>query len=229
MKFTTTWCKCFDLTFKLRLWKLPYFDNVRKFYVCEDRVHVSPSLHSYRIKIMKKSPQHFGRLVLVCIDSYDSEKRRILQYFSRSTRFAVLCTAQISKFQQKLREHFWHFFSKISTKFSKFCHLKISAKFNFWWNLPRISRNVQKFSEKTEKMSICRKKSKLSELSLCWYFRNCGKSSFVHIIGSITSLVISTAHIYSPFSVFLSHLSPSSLLAVKPRPSSSPAAARAVT
>ena len=31
---------------------------------------------------MNKSHQYFERLVLVCIDSYDSEKRRILQHFS---------------------------------------------------------------------------------------------------------------------------------------------------
>ena len=30
----------------------------------------------------------FNWLVLLCIDSYDSERRRILQHFSRSTRFA---------------------------------------------------------------------------------------------------------------------------------------------
>ena len=30
----------------------------------------------------------FNWLVLLCIDSYDSEQRRILQHFSRSTRFA---------------------------------------------------------------------------------------------------------------------------------------------
>jgi len=33
------------------------------------------------------------------MDSYDSEKRRIFQHFSRSTRFAFFCTAPISKFQ----------------------------------------------------------------------------------------------------------------------------------
>ena len=33
------------------------------------------------------------------MDSYDSESGRILQHFSRSKRFAYLCTAQISKFQ----------------------------------------------------------------------------------------------------------------------------------
>ena len=41
---------------------------------------------------MNKSPQYFERLVLVCIDSYDSEKGRILQHFLSSTRFAFLCT-----------------------------------------------------------------------------------------------------------------------------------------
>ena len=53
------------------------------------------------IELMNKSPQNFERLVLICMDSYDSENRRILQHFSRSTRFAFLCTAQISNFQQK--------------------------------------------------------------------------------------------------------------------------------
>ena len=32
------------------------------------------------------------RLVLGCMDSYDSERRRIFQHFSRSTRFTFLCT-----------------------------------------------------------------------------------------------------------------------------------------
>ena len=61
------------------------------------------------IEIMKKSPQIVETLVLGCIDSYDSEKRRILQHFSRSTRFAILCTAQISKFQQKFVKLFSNF------------------------------------------------------------------------------------------------------------------------
>ena len=132
---------------------------------------------------MNKSPQNFERLVLVCIDSYDSEKGRILQHFSRSTRFAFLCTAQISNFQQKNFVIFFAFFRKISRKFSKFCHF--SAK--FWWILPRISRNVQQFSEKTKKMLICRKFSNFCEI--CWYFRNWWKSSFVHFIVSIVSLL----------------------------------------
>ena len=50
------------------------------------------------IEIMKKPPQIVERLVLVCIDSYDSEKRRILQHFAKSTRFAFFCAAPLSKF-----------------------------------------------------------------------------------------------------------------------------------
>ena len=42
---------------------------------------------------------NFRGLVLACMDSYDSEKRRILQGFSRSTRFALLCTAPNSNVQ----------------------------------------------------------------------------------------------------------------------------------
>ena len=53
-----------------------------------------------------KSPSNFERLVLGCIDSYDSDQILILLDFSRSTRFAFLCTAQISKFQQKTVEIF---------------------------------------------------------------------------------------------------------------------------
>ena len=50
-----------------------------------------------------KSPSNFERLVLGCIDSYDSDQRLILQHFWRSTRFAFLCTAQTSKIQEKIR------------------------------------------------------------------------------------------------------------------------------
>ena len=40
----------------------------------------------------------FNWLVLLCIDSYDSEQRRILQHFSRSTRFAFFSRPYFSKF-----------------------------------------------------------------------------------------------------------------------------------
>ena len=41
--------------------------------------------------------QDFRRLVLGCMDSYDSESRRIFQHFSRSTRCAFFCTAPNSE------------------------------------------------------------------------------------------------------------------------------------
>merc|ERR1711965_482226 len=93
-----------------------------------------------RIELMNKSPQYFERLVLVCIDSYDSEKRRILQHFSRSTRFAFLCTAQISKFQQKLRENFLHLFRKFSRIFQ-----------NFVIFCPEFHETLRKFMRKQRK------------------------------------------------------------------------------
>ena len=58
---------------------------------------------------------NFRGLVLGCMDSYDSNQILILQGFSRSTRFAILCTAQISKFQQK----FVKLFSKFCLNFCK--------------------------------------------------------------------------------------------------------------
>ena len=42
----------------------------------------------------------FSKLVLGCIDSYDSEKWRIFSHFSRSTRFSHFRTAPNSKFQE---------------------------------------------------------------------------------------------------------------------------------
>ena len=42
-------------------------------------------------------PRNFGRLVLGYTDIYDSEQRRILQQFSRSTRFSFTCTLQLNK------------------------------------------------------------------------------------------------------------------------------------
>ena len=51
-----------------------------------------------RLKILSFSP-NLERLVLRCIDSYDSESRRIFSDFSRSTRFSPLRTALNPKFQ----------------------------------------------------------------------------------------------------------------------------------
>ena len=77
-----------------------------------------------------KSPSNFERLVLGCIDSYDSDQRLILLDFSRSTRFAFLCTAQISKFQQKTAQIFAVMKMKFHFSFSFLDEIcKFSTKF----------------------------------------------------------------------------------------------------
>ena len=85
-----------------------------------------------------KSPSNFEGLVLGCIDSYDSNQILIFSGFSRSTRFAFFCTAQISKFQRKTVQNFagkFAFFSRFSMKICDF-----SAK--FWWNFAGISQKL---------------------------------------------------------------------------------------
>ena len=82
--------------------------------------------------ILSFSP-NLERLVLRCIDSYDSESRLILKHFSRTTRSTILCTAQISKFQEKVarffrkNESFIFIFIFIPAKFDEFYHF--SAEF----------------------------------------------------------------------------------------------------
>ena len=72
---------------------------------------------------------NFRGVVLGCMDSYDSEKRRILQGFSRSTRFSYFCTAQISKFQQKTVQIFGGMKMKFHFSFAFFDEFRdFSAK-----------------------------------------------------------------------------------------------------
>ena len=70
--------------------------------------------------------RNFEKLVLGCIDTSDSENGRTFSGFSRSTRFTFLCTAQISKFQQKSYYIFLPFFLILGSKFPEICHF--SAK-----------------------------------------------------------------------------------------------------
>ena len=60
---------------------------------------------------------HSRGLVLICMDSYDSETRRIFQHFSRSTRFAFLCNAPNSENLQKKVNCVCVIFSKIRNFF----------------------------------------------------------------------------------------------------------------
>ena len=72
--------------------------------------------------------RNFGRLVLSCIDASDSESRRIFQHFSRSTRFASLCTAPNSEILEIFVKLFRDFFEKN-------------------WKIPKILRENKKKSK----------------------------------------------------------------------------------
>ena len=99
------------------------------------------------IEKMKWNTSNFEGLVLGCMDSYDSNQILILQHFSRSTRFSYFCTAQISKFQQKIVKIFGgmkkiHFIS--FAFFDGFCDF--SAK--IWWIFAHLCPNcVPNFAE----------------------------------------------------------------------------------
>ena len=86
----------------------PIAGNRTFFCTCRD-LEPEGSVHGERA--------NFGGLVLGCIDSYDSESRRIFSDFSRSTRFSPLRTALNPKFQEKLAKKFSYF----CRNFAKFC------------------------------------------------------------------------------------------------------------
>ena len=122
---------------------------------------------------MNKSPQNFERLVLVCIDSYDSEKRRILQRFSRSTRFAFFCTAQISNFQQNLRDFFFIFSAKYSRYFQFFVVYDFFQKNDEF--SPEFHETFRNFLRKQRKCWFAENLLIFDKFQICWYFR---KKSF---------------------------------------------------
>ena len=74
-----------------------------------------------------------GGLVLGCIDADFCVQMLILQHFSRSTRFAILCTAPNSKSQQKFDQLF-----QISAEISA----KIIIFQQFSWNFPPILMKI---------------------------------------------------------------------------------------
>ena len=114
------------------------------------------------------------RLVLGCIDSYDSEKRRIFQDFSRSTKFLCLRTAKTSKFQIKIVKLFWrnemkfHFIPILVDELNSFfleILMKISQNFT---DIVRYSQKImncieiliktaRKMRKKAENSGICAK------------------------------------------------------------------------
>ena len=79
---------------------------------CKIRALESPT------PILSAKSSNFRRLVLCCIKADFCDQIFILQHFARSRRYAILCTAQISKFQQKVGKKFRGFltFFQISAK-----------------------------------------------------------------------------------------------------------------
>ena len=81
---------------------------------------------------------NFRGVVLGCMDSYDSEKRRILQGFSRSTRFAFLCTAPNSNLQS-FAQLISVIFLVILQNFAEFSFRSVIFRRDFHRNLPDFS------------------------------------------------------------------------------------------
>ena len=107
-----------------------------------------------RIEIMKWNSSNIERLVLGCMDSYDSEKRLIFQDFSRwSTRFLCLRTAKTSKFQLKIVKLFWrnelkfHFIPILADEFWSFSREILMDFFRISWILNRYSQKMMKCLE----------------------------------------------------------------------------------
>ena len=73
---------------------------------------------------------NFRRLVLVCIKADFCIQIRIFQHFSRSTKFANLCTAPDSKFADSTFADFANF-----CKFSVILNFRKIEFCNFCWNL----------------------------------------------------------------------------------------------
>ena len=89
---------------------------------------------------------NFRGLVLRCIKADFCDQILIFQHFARSRRYAILCTAQISKFQQKVgKNNSWFFeFFQMSAKnrhfFTRFIEFCIDVRISL--NLIRL-RSLQ--------------------------------------------------------------------------------------
>ena len=83
-----------------------------------------------------KSP-NFRGLVLFCIEADFCTQIRIFQHFSRTTRFAILCTSAISKFKKKFVKLF-RIFAENFAKFSLFFNVFHWILRRFWSNFHGI-------------------------------------------------------------------------------------------
>ena len=83
-------------------------------------------------ELKHESPLKLERLVLGCMDSYDSNQIFILQGFSRSTRFTFLRTAPYSKFADlSFFSKYWDFANLSIIIFVQICHFRSDLDENF--------------------------------------------------------------------------------------------------
>ena len=116
------------------------------------RSNIAGNVGTYLVIIMSpdtpiRTPpflRNFGGLVLGCIDTSDSESRRIFSGFLRSTRFAFLCTALRSEILGKFRQHFAKF-CWIFTNFQSESAFFQPIFMKFHQNFTAISQNFSKF------------------------------------------------------------------------------------
>ena len=93
---------------------------------------------------------NFRRLVLGCMDSYDSDQRRIFLHFSQSTRCASFCTVLSRKFCKFASKFCW-FLLKFRNNSAKFCK-NPGKSGNF---REKIAKNLQNLSlERCKRMQI---------------------------------------------------------------------------
>ena len=85
---------------------------------------------------------NFGKLVLHCMEVSDSESRRIFQNFSRSTTFALFCTAQ--KFL--IQNVFFKYSMILLLRFCRFLQKKL--------NIDCFSSSLNRFPQYFEKLQI---------------------------------------------------------------------------
>ena len=84
-----------------------------------------------------------------CMDSYDSETGLIFQRFSRSTRFTILRTAQISKIQLKIVK----LFAKLNIEYSIFINVWLFFDSKFGIFLSNFSEILSEFRGKPQRMT----------------------------------------------------------------------------
>ena len=93
---------------------------------------------------------NFRGLFLGCTNIDFCNQILIFQHFSRSTRFAILCTAQISKFRLKIVKFFAKLNIEYSIEIAHFQYEKCYFSSKWRWNFVGISGRCSKMSKFVE-------------------------------------------------------------------------------